>query len=168
MNNDSSPPVHEWTGPTGVKFRDVREPSGTYYHDTTPRKVIDALEHAMRTRARVRLFYGDAKTGRDWLQEWNVTGRVGRSMGPIKIPLLLSSSRSIGGGAILTDSIVRMFVGRVEVYRHPKYKVPTVNITGNNPWHAWVNGQVHASASFNTYEKARRWAAFMRGERLAK
>jgi hypothetical protein len=28
--------VYEWTGPTGVRFKQERSPAGTYYHDTTP------------------------------------------------------------------------------------------------------------------------------------
>lgn len=165
-------PVHEWTGPTGVKFRDVAEPSGTYYHDTTPRAVIDALEMARATKQRVRLFLGDSKTGKGWLEEWMVTGAIGRSMGPIKVPILIPNSRSYGGPAILGDAIVRLFVGRREVYRHPGYQNPVITVAlegkyPDSPWAATVNGDgVHAR--FKTERAALRWAAFMRGERFSK
>lgn len=184
---DNALDVHEWTGPTGVKFRDVREPSGTYYHDTTPRPVIDALEAARETGAKVRLFTGNSKTGEEWFEEYGVYGTVGRSMGPIKIPLLILTSRSTGGSAILCDCIVRLLVNGREVYRHPKYKSPVFSIREIKPdemapsnraypsktlssmgyTHAVdVNGENHAS--FQSLAKAQRWIAFMKGERMTR
>ncbi|HXJ61839.1 MAG TPA: hypothetical protein VNU68_34800 [Verrucomicrobiae bacterium] len=168
-----APPIHEWTGPTGVKFRDVLSPGGTYYRDTTPKAVVHHLELARQNGYQIRLWLGDAKTGRDWLEEWDVVGKVGRSMGPIKSPLLLRTSRSIGGGIISTDCIVRLFVNGREVYRHPKYKLPSFALVFEDkhkdvPWAVFVNGQKEPHARFKTQAKAQRWAAFMRGERLSK
>ncbi len=161
--------MHEWTGPTGCKFRDVREPSGTYYRDTTPRAVVDGLERARESGARVRFWLGDNVTGRDWLEENDVCGRVGRSMGPIKIPLLISG-RDIGGPAILTDCIVCLHVGGCEVYRHPAFAFPVCDIrnepTAARPFMVYAQGVAHAG--FVTRAKAERWVAFMRGERGAK
>lgn len=164
--------VYEWTGPTGVKFRDVREPSGTYYHDTTPRPVIDALENARNTGARVRLFLGDRETGKDWNEENDVTGFIGRSSGPIKIPLLLRTKSSSGGGSILCDCIVRLLVNGREVYRHPKYKAPIFAARhSKEPGYAaevFINDSEEVHARFKTFDAAFRWIAFMRGERATK
>ncbi len=177
----NAPAIHEWTGPTGVKFRDVREPSGTYYHDTTPRPVIDALESARESDARVRLFTGDGKTGREWYDEWHVIGRIGRSTGPICIPILTHSNRSHGGPAILTDCIVRLIVNGREVYRHPKYKPSVFTVRAlradekcggkllrrmGYTHTAAINGETQAN--FKSLAKAQRWVAFMKGERLSK
>jgi len=169
--------IHEWTGPTGVHFRDVRSPGGTFYHDTTPPEVVSALDRAMHTKARVRIFYGDRTTGRDWLEENMVVGTVGRSTGSVPIAILLSSSRSSGGAGILTDSIVRLLVDGREVYRHSLYVVPTVEIVREGivaglPWAAIVGEEPtalgEAQARFKTEAAALRWAAFMRGERMSK
>lgn len=160
--------VHEWIGPTGVHFRDVLSPSGTFYHDTTPPEIVSALDHAMKTKSRVRVFYGDRATGRDWLEENDVTGTVGRSTGQVPIALLLPSSRSSGGGAILTDSVVRLVVGGREVYRHPAYHQPSIEVARGQderlPWAAMVDRQVHAQ--FKSEAAATRWVAFIRGERM--
>jgi len=173
---EQGPAVHEWTGPTGVQFRDIREPSGTYYREGTPRAVIDALEAARVSRARVRFFYGDRETGKGWLEEYDVTGRIGRSTGRIPIALLIPTRRSTGGGGILADCIVRLIVqGRGEVYRHPGYEMPSI-ITGPEgkhadlPFAAWVNtrSDEQPHARFRTMAAADRWAAFMRGERWVK
>jgi hypothetical protein len=168
------PAVHEWTGTTGRKFRDVREPSGTYYRDTTPRPVIDALEDAARSGERVRLFYGDPATGRPWLGEHDVAGTVSRSMGPIKVPILLASARSHGGGAILTDHVVAVVTsgGRIRCahrnFLPPVAKVEPCNTPGRPDLRFRVLLDGGEQARFTTEPKARRWADFMTGRRMAK
>lgn len=160
--------THEWTGPTGVKFVDVMEPSGVYYRDTTPRPVIDALERARKSwGSRVRLFYGDKQTGRDWGEENDVTGRVGRTGGRIPVPILLHNSRSIGGGAILCENIVRLIVDGREVYRHPHYHQPAYAILFNSKGASVLADGQHV-ASFDSKPQAERWIAFMTGRRMTK
>lgn len=185
-NTLEAPEVYRWTGPTGVNFTQKREPSGTYYHVETPRAVIDSLERAMDTGARLRLFVGDPKTGRDWCEEFEVCGTVGRSMGPIKIPLLIKTPRSTGGGAIMDDNILRIMCGRCEWYRHPKYQAPIfrivqigkrercgkVNLRSEGYTHGVERaneiGQFNRQANFKSEQKAKNYIAFMLGERLAK
>ena len=43
----------------------------------------------------------DPNIGFDWLEEFESYGYIGRSMGPIKVPLLVANTRSLGGGSIL-------------------------------------------------------------------
>lgn len=164
------PAVHEWTGPTGVKFRDIRSPYGTYYHDTTLPAVVAALDNAIQTGASVRLVLGDRTTGRAWLEEWDVTGRVSRSMGPIKVPILLPSARSRSGGAILTDSIVRLFVNGREVYKHPTFSqallTTAYDVGQSYPATVLADNQVHAR--FKTATRAARWIDFMECKRLTR
>jgi len=92
--------------------------NGTTYHDETPSKVIDILEAArlnhvddqygrpLRGHLRLRLHYGDVKTGRPWGD--SETGQIGRSTGTSKIPLLIKTRRSMGGGGILDHCIVKI------------------------------------------------------------
>lgn len=143
------------------------ESSGVSYNVTTPRAVVNALEAARRNRDRVRLFYGDAKTGRNWMDEYDVTGRVSNSMGPVKIPILVAKENSTGGGGILDDCIVRMLVNGREVYRHPTFNMPELTIKlEDGLW--WVKADGKRHASFSTKDKAERWVAFMKGDRLSK
>ena len=85
----------------------------------------EALAYAERERLRVRLHYGDTDTGRDWMDRYDVTGRIGRSMGPVKVPLVIANCRSMGGPAILENCIVRIRHANKknggDLYRHPKY-----------------------------------------------
>lgn len=142
--------------------------NGTSYHDETPDEVIRVLENARRTRTRLHVSLGDTGSGRDWLEEFESHGHVGRSLGPVKVPLLVANRRSLGGGAILTHCIVRIRTsagGRV-LYQHPKYhhgslqirrKAEPVTLPDGRQLTVDVlrDGEVHAS--FENTETARRW-----------
>ena len=82
--------------------------SGTAYNPNTPEEVINALEYSRENKVRIKIYYGDVETGRDWNEEHDTVGIVGRSCGNIKIPILLSNSRSCGGGAILDHCIIKI------------------------------------------------------------
>lgn len=146
---------------------------GTWFHRNTPKAISDILESARKSGSRLRLFYGDTQTGRDWLEEHDVIGTIGRSTGALKVPLLIASSRSMGGGPILDHCIVRIIDvedTRRELYRHPRYVTPSFDLCHGSmidaPWVAVHGGRIHAR--FKTEKRAQRWIAFMRGERFAK
>lgn len=86
----------------------MKQINGTSFHDETPDDVIRVLESARQGRVRLHISYGDRTTGRDWLEEVETHGYVGRSTGPVKVPLLVAIRRSTGGGAILDRCIVRI------------------------------------------------------------
>lgn len=107
--------------------------SGTYYSEKTSDEVIRVLESIRGTSQRVKIYVGDKVTGKDWMEESDKTGKIGRSSGPIKIPILLSTVDSTGGGAILDDCIVKIVTspastGRV-LYQHPNYHQGEMVIT---------------------------------------
>ena len=102
--------------------------NGTAYRKDTPEDVIKILEFAMKNKERIRLFYGDTKTGKDWLQNFNTTGTIGRSTGQTKIPLLINNSRSQGGYAVLDNCIVKITIDKRTVYQNPKYHLPAMEI----------------------------------------
>lgn len=107
------------------------EVNGTSYQKGTPKEVIDVLENARTSRTRIKLYYGDHETGRDWKETMDTVGTIGRSTGSIKVPLLIKLSKSTGGGAILTASIVKIKdakTGKV-LYQSSNYKQPKVEIT---------------------------------------
>jgi hypothetical protein len=142
--------------------------NGTHYHQDTPATVIDVLEQARKAGIRIRVSYGDGETGRDWLDECDVEGRISRSMGPVKVPILLARRTSIGGPALLEHCIVRIRQtgknGRV-LYRHPQHHLPTFTVRpsseANYEAEVLADGQVHAR--FKTTAQADRWLAKMTG-----
>ena len=102
--------------------------NGTTFHDETPIAVCNILNDAISSRRlkRIRIFFGDKETGKDWNEFYDNIGYVGRSTGLIKIPLMIHNTRSTGGGAILDHCIVKITVDKKTVYQHPKYHCPIV------------------------------------------
>lgn len=101
---------------------------GTCYHAETSDEMVDILQMLKLSQERVRFHWGDVVTGRDWGDEYDVKGRVSRSMGRFKIPLLIYNARSMGGGGMLTHCIVKITstLGNRQIYRHPKYHLTEV------------------------------------------
>ena len=125
--------------------------NGTSYHKETPDAVINVLEAARKGGfKRIKLHYGDTETGRDWKEEYDVTGYVGRSGGgQINVPILLHNTRSLGGGAILDHCIVKIKEakgGRV-LYKHPKYQELNIDIVPSDmkeyEYNTVIDGQLH-------------------------
>ena len=85
----------------------------TWYHRDTPAELVALLERCRTTtHQRIRLIYGDVATGKAWGEDSRDAGTIGRSMGTKKIPLLVRTSRSMGGEAILTHCIVKVLESR--------------------------------------------------------
>ena len=144
---------------------------GTYFDPGTPERLREVLEAYRISNKRLRLFYGDAETGRDWLEEFGMIGRIGRSSGALKVPLLMQTPRSRWGGPILTACVVRLQDGAAgrELYRHPHYHQPVLALREGPtdlPAEVWANDQVHAR--FRTQAQALRWLAFIQGKRRAR
>jgi hypothetical protein len=135
--------------------------NGTYFDPETTDEVIRVLERVRQNGTRIRLYLGDTETGRSWLEEWDIEGRIGRSLGPIKIPILLHNARSLGGGGILTACIIRIKEtsgGRV-LYEHPSFHVGEMEtLPSDLPEYGemvTVDGQIHAR--FRQPGQAARW-----------
>lgn len=164
----------------------------TWFDPDTPFEVRRVLERYRRSENTLRIFYGDTKTGRDWMEENEVRGRVGRSNGIFKVPLMVEPGES-GGPAMLDSCIVRMQDGRTgrELYRHPLYNLPEMEIRSTEgitvSWHqgkppkllsemgythgVWVRdekGEFSNHANFKSYGKACRYVAFITGESVCK
>jgi hypothetical protein len=153
-----------------------RSQSGFYFPDTCSAEQKNAIAYAHSARLRVRIFQGDTATGEAWADEWGVTGTIGRSTGPCKIPLLICNARSIGGGGLLSDCIVAMFNTRTghAVYKHPSFNPGVWNVipaTGDLRDAGYCEIATHNGiehASFKKPGQGARYCAFMRGERFSK
>lgn len=170
-----------------VKILGTRK-TGTWFDYDTPAKVRNILEQYRKEGGRLRLFYGDTKTGRDWMGENDVVGEVGRSTGMMQIPLLIAEGEH-GGPGILDSCIVRILDAdsREELYRQKNYHLPDMEIRTTDgiksSWHVeeppklltemgythgvWVqekDGTFGNHANFKTYGKAAQFVAYMAGE----
>jgi len=97
--------------------------NGTSYRASTDNKIISVLENARNTNTRIELDYGNVETGESWGERYDILGYVGRSTGTSKIPLLVFNSRSMGGGGIMDNCIVRIreSKGKKVLYKHEFY-----------------------------------------------
>lgn len=102
--------------------------NGTAYHEETNDRVIEILENARQNGTRIRIWYGNTETGRNWMDVFDTVGRIGRSTGMYKIPLLIKTERSTGGMAILDNCIVKITIDKQTVYQHPKFHTPEMEI----------------------------------------
>lgn len=95
----------EYTHDYGVNKYKIT-PDGTAYHIDTPDDLVAVLQRLRLEGTRIKLDYGDVKTGESWGEVHDVAGRISRSTGKFKVPILLNNSRSSGGGSIITDRIL--------------------------------------------------------------
>lgn len=148
-----------------IRYRNVE---GTFFHAETPFEVVVPLRAAWHGRQKLRLFLGDAETGLDWNEENDVIGYLGRSMGPIKVPLLLKSRRSDGGPALLDHCIVKLAdAGGHVFWQHPNYHSRAFSIepADLHGYAATVKRDSEIIARFKKPGQAEKWVEFMRGER---
>ncbi len=144
--------------------------NGTCYNVKTSVGVVEELEKARLAGIRIRVFYGDQETGRCWMDENDTIGTVGRSSGRIKIPLLIKTKRSFGGGAILDSAIVKLMVRGRTVYEHPKFNMPTMRVVVSHVpgYVAGVDFDNSRQANFKTRQQALNYVVFMEGTRGCK
>ena len=102
----------------------------TSFNTNTPQKVREILEWARENRKRIRVYYGDKVTGRDWCGAHNMIGYIGRSCGQVKVPLLMCNRNSCYGPAVMDDCIVKITYDHQVLYQHPDYYMP-LKIEGN-------------------------------------
>lgn len=97
--------------------------NGTYYHENTRDGIIAILEDVRNRKIRVRLYYGDAKTG--LADGGSEDGSLSRSMGPVKVPILLHNANSEVGPQLLDHCIVRIRYANTkwggDIYLHPHF-----------------------------------------------
>ena len=133
-------------------------------------RIARSLLYAHYVGHRIRIWYGDTKDGRSWLDEHEIKGSVTRSSGDIKIPLLMNNKRALGGSVILTACIVRIddMTDKCCLYSNTNFYVPSLRITENEGKFEVFQESGILRGVFPTEDKARKYIAFMRGERYSK
>lgn len=131
--------------------------------------LMAVLSECYRQKRRIRVWYGDRKTGHSWYEDFETTGYIGKSCGKFNVPLIISNSRSFGGGALSVGSLIRVD----DIKTHETlWKVPNFyskltlmhdERSEKYPWRVY-GGNIN-QANFETEEKARRWIDFQQGRR---
>ena len=101
------------------------EKTGINYNKKTKDKIVNLLDDLYISRKRVRFYWGDTETGKDWGDCYDIVGRVCKTTGSVPISILVYNNRCFGGGAILDNCIVKIeHANKNEggiIYVHPKY-----------------------------------------------
>ncbi len=138
----------------------------TYFDPGTDAKAAKVLETCRTRERKVRLILGDTSSGEPWLEEHDVVGRIGRSIGTLKVPLLIELGEH-GGCAILCACILAIvdWESGAFLYRHATYREADLSIKPSGDavrrWDVLRREQV--VASFRDIGKAGAYLAFMRG-----
>lgn len=140
--------------------------STTYFDPGTDAKAARVLETSRIRERKVRLILGDTSTGEPWLEEHDVIGRIGRSTGSLKVPLLIEPGEH-GGCAILCACLLAIvdWESGDFLYRHAAYREADLSIKpSGDPDPSWnVLRREEVVASFRDIGKAGAYLAFMRG-----
>jgi hypothetical protein len=154
-------------------MKDLIEYRGLWFNPDTPQEVMAVVKaHSERhPRCRLRFHYGDQQTGRDWLEEFECEGYIGRSCGKTPVPLVVHNERSHGGGALMTSSIIGIRKTTATdpywLYRHPTFHQPIITLKKIR--RKWAHGTLTVAvladgkehAAFLDYDKALRWVKKM-------
>ena len=138
----------------------------TYFDPGTDAKAARVLESCRTRERKVRLILGDTSTGEPWLEEHDVVGRIGRSTGSLKVPLLIEPDEH-GGCAILCACLLAIvdWESGDFLYRHAAYREADLSIKpsgdADRSWNVLRREEV--VASFRDIGKAGAYLAFMRG-----
>ena len=143
-------------------MKDYKVVDGVSFYEGTNESVINILLDAMEHKDRIRIFFGNAESGTDWCETYDTMGTIGTSCGMTKVPLLIHSIRSMGGDAILTDSIVKITRNKKVIYKHPDYNCNIkidgdyiVDNNGKNVSYFWTKDE----------NKRKRFFEFLKGTR---
>lgn len=137
----------------------------TYFGPRCSQALAEALETCRRKDCTVRLVLGDTFTGDSSFDEYGVIGRIGRSCGPLKVPLLLPSLQPCGE-PVNCDRVLAVLEWEtgLPVFRHENYRPPELRLAyseDGTPWH--VTHRDKTIARFDDISKAGVYIAFMRG-----
>ena len=65
-------------------MKDYKVVDGVSFYEGTNESVTNILLDAMKHKDRIRVFFGDAESGSDWLDDYCTIGTIGLSHGPVK------------------------------------------------------------------------------------
>lgn len=138
----------------------------TYFDPGTDAEAAKVLEFCRSGERKVRLILGDTNSGEPWLEEHDVVGQIGRSLGPLRVPLLIEPGEH-GGSAILCAHLLAIvdWTSGDFLYRHGAYREADLSIkpsaNAERPWDVLRREEV--VACFRDIGQAGAYLAFMCG-----
>lgn len=127
-----------------------KEINGISFKADANEQVCNILSSAIQSRKRLKLTFGDVKTGRSWNEEHDIIGRIGKSCGTVKVPLLIHNARSTGGGAILDNCIIKIvdIESGIILYKAANFQEQEFKIVPSDmpeySYNVLINGQLYS------------------------
>ena len=155
-------------------MKNLIEHNGTFFAEGTNEQIMNIVNiYVGRKTERLRVYYGDATTGKSWHEENDVCGYIGRSAGTQKIALLIANKHSMGGGALLTDCIIKIvrISNKTVLYVHPTFNQDTFFNSGAMVIHSYIQDGTIIELTYancKSEQSAQRLADFMNGKRNSK
>jgi hypothetical protein len=139
--------------------------NGLYFYEGTSEGVMKVICNNLHGD-RLRIWFGDKVTGKSWDEENDVCGYIGRTTGNKPISILLNNQQSSGGGAILTNCIVKIVNTKTKrvLYQHPNFSQSLFTAVGCS---VLQDGDTFAP-NCKSEVSAQRLADFMNGKRMSK
>jgi hypothetical protein len=147
-------------------WRDSPRSGETYFGPRCSDELASALEACRHSGSKVRLVLGDPRTGDTSFDEDGVVGRIGRSCGALRVPLLVEGGQAFGS-PIICDRVLAILDWEtgLPLYRHTSYRPPELRLAfcehEARPWS--VTHKDRTIARFADIGKAGAYIAFMRG-----
>ena len=147
-------------------WRDSPRSTETYFGPRCSDELASALEACRRSGNKVRLVLGDTHTGDSSFDEEGVVGRIRRSCGALKVPLLVEGAQPFGS-PVTCDRVLAVLDWEtgLPLYRHARYRPPELQLAYREhdarPWSV-MHGD-STIARFADIGKAGAYIAFMRG-----
>ena len=145
--------------------------------DNADPRLVSELGRLFHGTARVRIWLGPAHTATDGLrfpypETHDVTGRIGRSTGPVKCALLVHNARSRGGAAINPRRVLRIdqIETRRTLYQCDGFMFPTHvirSVEGRYELSERKRGEEIMIATFPTFHDAYKFSEFLLGNRYS-
>ena len=143
------------------------EYKGLWFNETSiSPEVKEIIVNNVGTERRFRFWFGD-ETGKSWNDTYDVTGYIGKSCGSVKVPLLLHNLRSIGGGELMYNRIIKIVETSTKkvLYQHSKFNQSMFVVRDSD---CTVHSDLELFAQgFKTIKSAQRYADFMNGKRMS-
>lgn len=143
---------------------------GTWYDSRTADRVVEVLEALRKLGKRVRIFYAyqnmedaqkngsDFPVGTAWTDIYDVTGRLERTCGSIKAPILRANSMALGGVCILDYLIGCIMTTDGGVwYKMDGFKFPLWRIVRRVSHGKTFHFLEYKTGSMDTYKEFRRF-----------
>lgn len=144
-------------------MKTYKKVGGMSFSENSPDKLCELLVKLSNSRRRIRIFYGDTATGKCWNEENDVIGYVGRTTG-IHSPILVYNNRSMGGGLILDERILKIVdMSGCVLYQVENFNPSKIEARDNQ---VYIDGELYANCKDD--KTALRLAQFMSGSRFAK